>query len=186
MMSACAGCRKYRSIYKDKLCRGCYGDPTQDDAEDDLDSDLDRSEAHWIPVDPLGPTRELPGTEGKVKVMENRARRRVQVFHPNDARRSHKVGTQYRPEPGDIWQHFMGGRYEVVRVEQREDDGVAQVVYRSPAGEEWTRSLEDFMGEVKVKDRKVPRFVLVLAAVKDVPAPPRCEPVYEDDEEVLA
>ncbi|MHB1422829.1 MAG: hypothetical protein ACYC3I_06485 [Gemmataceae bacterium] len=36
-------------------------------------------------LDPLGPTEYLQGTEGKIRVLQDRASRRVRLFHPDDA-----------------------------------------------------------------------------------------------------
>jgi hypothetical protein len=39
---------------------------------------------------PARPTRELPGTEGKVKQMRTRWRKGEHLFHPDDAKRDDK------------------------------------------------------------------------------------------------
>jgi hypothetical protein len=38
------------------------------------------------PLDPLGGTSYLPGTEAKIRIMSNRASRGVQLHHPDDAK----------------------------------------------------------------------------------------------------
>lgn len=54
-----------------------------------------------VPIDPQGPTTAMPGTPEKLLVMEDRARRRVQIFHPDD--KKYVVGSDdyYEPEEED-------------------------------------------------------------------------------------
>lgn len=65
-----------------------------------------------------------------------------------------------------IYQHYKGGRYEVIGVGQMEAAGEAVVVYKSlqdrgdfPAGSLWTRPLKNFVELVMVDGKKIPRFL---------------------------
>lgn len=67
------------------------------------------------------------------------------------------------PKPGEIWEHYKGGRYEIIDLATVEADHQTVVIYRSLAdGRIWTRPLDRFMGDVPTDYRTLePRFVRV-------------------------
>jgi len=70
------------------------------------------------------------------------------------------------PQPGETWQHFKGGLYQIITMVVDETTRSPMVVYTSPTGV-WTRSLMEFLGPVSKDGYEGPRFV----KVEDAPAP---------------
>lgn len=58
------------------------------------------------------------------------------------------------------YEHFKGGRYEVIGVAKHSETFEEMVVYRSLHGENslWVRPLDMFLGLVNVNGKQVPRF----------------------------
>jgi len=63
------------------------------------------------------------------------------------------------PKPGEIYEHFKGGDYEVLDIARDcENPSKKVVVYKSlyeheeyPRGTVWTRSLDDFVSEKEIE-----------------------------------
>ncbi len=74
-------------------------------------------------------------------------------------------------QPG-IWEHYKGGRYEVVLNALLENDERPAVVYRAlysnDKSEYWIRTEQDFLAEVEVNGQSMPRFKLVEAHDQDL------------------
>lgn len=70
-----------------------------------------------------------------------------------------------RVTPG-LYQHYKGGRYEVIGEATHTETEEALVLYRALYGERglWVRPLEMFCETVNVGGKQVPRFALSLAA----------------------
>ena len=57
------------------------------------------------------------------------------------------------------WQHYKGGRYEILHIGTMEEDQDAVVVYRELDGTKvWVRRKEVFFEDVTVNGKTVPRF----------------------------
>lgn len=67
-------------------------------------------------------------------------------------------------KPG-IYKHFKGGMYRVIGVakhsETLEDLVVYEALYDNPKSKFWVRPLENFLEEVELDGKKVPRFEYV-------------------------
>ena len=61
------------------------------------------------------------------------------------------------------YEHYKGGRYEVIGVAQHSETNEELVIYRSLAGDQqiWARPLAMFLEEVKIGGKKMPRFKLI-------------------------
>lgn len=61
-----------------------------------------------------------------------------------------------------VYQHFRGGRYEVVGVGKHTETAEVLVVYQSMSGGSlWARPIKMFIGKVEHNGQMVPRFQLV-------------------------
>lgn len=64
-----------------------------------------------------------------------------------------------------IWEHYKGGRYEVVinaLLENTEEPAVVyRALYENDKSEYWIRTEQDFLSEVELDGVMVPRFKLV-------------------------
>lgn len=71
-----------------------------------------------------------------------------------------------------IWEHYRGGRYEVVMnalLENNEEPAVVyRALYENDKSEYWIRTEQDFLAEVEVDGQLVPRFKLVESYGKDL------------------
>ena len=67
--------------------------------------------------------------------------------------------------PG-LYQHYKGGRYEVIGEATHTETEEALVLYRALYGERglWVRPLEMFCETVDVEGEQVPRFALLSVA----------------------
>lgn len=64
-----------------------------------------------------------------------------------------------RPQDGQVYQHYKGGKYEIVATGFFEDSLVPCVVYRTvEKGIVWVRSAADFSETVEVGGVSRPRF----------------------------
>lgn len=64
-----------------------------------------------------------------------------------------------RPEDGQVYQHYKGGKYEVVTTGFLEDGETPCVIYRSLAdGNIWVRTATNFLETTEVKGKRMPRF----------------------------
>lgn len=64
-----------------------------------------------------------------------------------------------RPEDGAIYQHYKGGRYEIVATGFLEDTETPCVVYRSLKKDiVWVRTAKNFLENVEHDGETVPRF----------------------------
>ena len=63
--------------------------------------------------------------------------------------------------PLGMYQHYKGGRYEVIGVASHSETLEKLVVYRHNDGELWVRPLAMFLEDVEVNGQKVPRFTYV-------------------------
>jgi hypothetical protein len=68
------------------------------------------------------------------------------------------------PQPGQIYRHFKGGRYEVALIATDSETDADMVIYRDLAtGRYFVRSVEMFMSpKVYENGQKVERFVLEI------------------------
>lgn len=68
-------------------------------------------------------------------------------------------------QPGQIWQHFKGGRYQIIAVakhsETLEDLVIYEALYDNITSKCWARPLNDFFGTKNIGGKDVPRFQLV-------------------------
>jgi hypothetical protein len=83
-MVQCRHCRKFRQIRAHTLCYRCYHQPDVRNAYGVFFASDTKDQAPT--PQPTEPTQEAPGTEGKFLVMIERARRKMSLFHPLDAR----------------------------------------------------------------------------------------------------
>lgn len=61
--------------------------------------------------------------------------------------------------PGDRFQHYKGGEYEVITLAVKEDTLEPLVIYKSLAkGSTWARTLEDWNATVIVDNQPTKRF----------------------------
>ncbi len=71
-----------------------------------------------------------------------------------------------------IWEHYKGGRYEVVinaLLENSEEPAVVyRALYENNKSEYWIRTEQDFLAMVEVAGQQVPRFKLVELHGKDL------------------
>ncbi len=64
-----------------------------------------------------------------------------------------------RPKDGDQYQHYKGGRYEIVATGFLEDSEAPCVVYRSLEKHiVWVRTAKNFLETVEYDGNTVPRF----------------------------
>lgn len=64
-----------------------------------------------------------------------------------------------RPVDGDTYQHYRGGRYEIVATGFLEDTEVPCVVYRSLEKDiVWVRTAKNFLEDVEHDGKTMPRF----------------------------
>lgn len=57
------------------------------------------------------------------------------------------------------YQHYKGGYYEAFAIGRDSETLVEKVYYKMlKDGTNWDRKLEEFMEDVEVEDKKVPRF----------------------------
>ncbi|MDG1662975.1 MAG: DUF1653 domain-containing protein [Pseudomonadales bacterium] len=70
-----------------------------------------------------------------------------------------------RVTPG-LYQHYKGGRYEVIGEARHTETEEDLVLYRALYGERglWVRPLDMFCETVEVESKQVPRFALLSAA----------------------
>lgn len=67
-----------------------------------------------------------------------------------------------RPGDGVQYQHYRGGRYEIIATGFLEDTEVPCVVYRSlEKGIIWVRTAKNFLESVEYEGRAVPRFAKI-------------------------
>ena len=73
------------------------------------------------------------------------------------------------PRVGQRYKHYKGGEYQIISVSRYEPNPDQILVtyfplYFTDENEQirdWTRTLEDFLGEVEVDGKKVPRFKML-------------------------
>ena len=58
------------------------------------------------------------------------------------------------------YQHYKGGRYEVIGIARHSETGEELVIYRALHGEAqiWARPLAMFLEEVEMGSKRIPRF----------------------------
>jgi hypothetical protein len=67
-----------------------------------------------------------------------------------------------RPQPGQIFQHYKGGKYNIVATGFLEDSQTPCVVYQSLSENiTWVRTAKNFLEEVEHDGKKQPRFKLL-------------------------
>lgn len=67
-----------------------------------------------------------------------------------------------RPKDGDIYQHYKGGRYEIVATGFLEDTEAPCVVYRSLEKHVvWVRTAKNFLENVEYNGKITPRFIKI-------------------------
>ncbi|MFH1583214.1 MAG: DUF1653 domain-containing protein [Candidatus Falkowbacteria bacterium] len=61
------------------------------------------------------------------------------------------------------YQHYKGGKYEVVGIASHSETGEELAIYRALYGDRkiWARPLAMFLNEVEIEGKKVPRFKLI-------------------------
>lgn len=68
-------------------------------------------------------------------------------------------------QPGDIWQHFKGGKYRIIAVakhsETLEDLVIYEALYENVTSKYWARPLADFLGTKNIDGKEIPRFKLI-------------------------
>lgn len=62
------------------------------------------------------------------------------------------------PKPGSKYRHYKGGEYEVIANALEEATLHHVVVYRSPKGTVWTRTIDDWSAMVEIDGKTVRRF----------------------------
>lgn len=64
------------------------------------------------------------------------------------------------PQSGDIWEHYKGRKYVILKVAVNSDSGMHQVVYLAPPNnDQWfTRDLNTFMQHFQVDGKWVQRY----------------------------
>lgn len=68
-------------------------------------------------------------------------------------------GEFVRPKDGQIFQHYKGGRYEIVATGFLEDTEAPCVVYRSlEKNIVWVRTAKNFLEQIEYNGVKQPRF----------------------------
>lgn len=64
-----------------------------------------------------------------------------------------------RPKDGDTYEHYKGGRYEIVATGFLEDTETPCVAYRSlEKGIVWVRTAKNFLENIEHDGQTVPRF----------------------------
>jgi len=63
------------------------------------------------------------------------------------------------------YQHYKGGKYEVIGIARHSETNEELVIYRALYGDRkiWARPLAIFLEEVEVKGKKIPRFKYIKA-----------------------
>lgn len=71
-------------------------------------------------------------------------------------------------KPG-IYQHYKGGKYQVVNEACSTEDKSINIIYHDLSDEKnfWIRPKENFLQEVELDDKKVPRFVFISEVSND-------------------
>ncbi|HUA13465.1 MAG TPA: DUF1653 domain-containing protein [Candidatus Sulfotelmatobacter sp.] len=65
----------------------------------------------------------------------------------------------YRPKDCEKFQHYKGGKYEIVATGFLEDNEAPCVVYRSlEYGTVWVRTAKNFLEDIEYDGTKQPRF----------------------------
>lgn len=88
-MIICQHCKRERVAYRRRLCKWCYDDKSVRDLYP-IDTPQERAKLRGIDLQgvkrplPEKPTKFLPGTEGKIRVMSERAERGEELWHPKD------------------------------------------------------------------------------------------------------
>jgi len=61
------------------------------------------------------------------------------------------------------YEHYKGGKYEVIEVAKHSETSEELVIYRDLSDEKkvWARPLVMFLEEVKIHGKKMPRFKLI-------------------------
>lgn len=62
------------------------------------------------------------------------------------------------PKPGAKFRHYKGGEYEVIANALEEATLQHLVVYRSPKGTVWTRTIDDWNATVEIDGKTMRRF----------------------------
>jgi hypothetical protein len=90
-VGVCRSCAKVLPMKRRGLCWGCFYKPDVRAQYPSLSKYAQRTAHGEVPDSdddagpPDAPTGEKPGTPGKVAVLESRASRRWQLWHPGDA-----------------------------------------------------------------------------------------------------
>lgn len=123
----CLHCARTRHIRGRGLCPTCYGDkgirnsyPARKRGlgdskkknirgESPVESSTSSTTRRNL-VNPSTPTTSLPGTEGKIRVLEERASREDKLWNPEDARigDSEETGGDSREEEEQWWENLLG------------------------------------------------------------------------------
>ena len=66
---------------------------------------------------------------------------------------------------GQIWQHFKGGKYQIIAVakhsETLEDLVIYEALYDNVTSKCWARPLADFLGTKNIEGKEVQRFKII-------------------------
>ncbi len=84
MISTCRHCQQHPATRSRQLCYGCFENSSIRDLYPPMTrnkSDRSRRNRRL----PRVPTSAPPGSEAKIRVMQHRFMRRMQLFHPQDA-----------------------------------------------------------------------------------------------------
>jgi hypothetical protein len=85
-LAVCLNCRTRRANRPRGLCGICYRHPPTREQYPELAPTAEDSPGgnNYTPPLPAGPTRAQPGTETKIRVLEERRARGLQLWHPHD------------------------------------------------------------------------------------------------------